>query len=151
MSPTEATNQATREEWRELGFFYELQDEPPRWRFVGSATGLANLVKVFDEYVRDPRHEAISEQEHYGPYMYLKVQTAESPTIDNGSIRGSLSDLARLRDLIANGLRNLRAGKSLVVGPEYSPVVSFPLHLELREAEFDPASADPALSDPAVY
>jgi hypothetical protein len=150
MSPSEATNQATREEWRELGFFYELQDEPPRWRIVGSPSGLGNLVKVLDKYVRDPRHEAISEHEHYGPYMYLKVQTAETPTIDNESIRGSLSDLVHLRDLIANGLRNLRAGESLVVGPEYSPAVRFPLHLELREAEFDPASADPALSESAV-
>jgi hypothetical protein len=150
MSPSEATNQATRDEWRDLGFFYETRDEPPCWRLVGSASGLANVVKLLDEYVRDPGNEAISEHKHYGPYMYLKVQTAESPEIDNDSIRGSLADLARLRDLIASGLRNLRAGESLTIGPEYSPSASFPLHLELREAEFDPASADPALSESAA-
>ena len=150
MSPSEATNQATREEWRGLGFFYEIRDHPPCWRLVGSASGLANLVELLDRYARDPQHEAVSEHKHYGPYMYLKVQTAESPEIDNRSIRGSLSDLARLRDLIASGLRSLRPGESLTIGPEYSPSVSFPLHLELREPRFDPASSDPALSESAV-
>ena len=150
MSPSEATNQATRDEWRELGFFYERTDEPPRWRFVGSAAGLANLVKLLDAYVRDPRNETISEHDHYGPYMYLKVQTSESANIDSQSIRGTLADLARLRDLIADGLRDLRPGQSLAIAPEYSPAVSFPLRLELREPEFDPASADSALPESAV-
>ena len=96
------------------------------------------------------QQDALSEHEHYGPYIYLKVQTADSPEIDSKGIRGSLADLARLRDLIASGLRNLRVGESLIIGPEYSPAVRFPLNLELREDEFDPASADPALSESAV-
>ncbi len=150
MGPSEATNQATREEWRELGFFYETRDEPACWRLVGSQSGLANLVKLLDQYVRDPRNETISEHQHYGPYMYLKVETAESPEIDRSSIRGSLSDLASLRDLIAKGLRGLRPGQTLIVGEEYSPAVTFPLHLELREAGFDPSSVDPALSESAT-
>ena len=150
MSPSEATNQATREEWRQLGFFYEIRDDPPCWRLVGSASGLTKFLTLLDLYVRDPRNEAISEHEHYGPYLYLKVETAESPEIDRKSIRGSLADLARLRDLIASGLRNLRTGDALIIGPEYSPSVSFPLHIELRESGFDPASADPALHEPAV-
>jgi hypothetical protein len=145
MSPSEATNQATRDEWRELGFFYERTDQPPCWRFIGSASGLANLIRRLDAYVRDPRNEALSEHAHYGPYMYLKVQTSESPEIDGDSIRGSLSDLARLRDLIANGKRRLGPGQSLDIAAEYSRSVSFPLRLEVREPEFDPASADPAL------
>jgi hypothetical protein len=150
MSPSDATDRATREEWRELGFFYELTVEPPRWRFIGSAAGLANLVELLDEYVRDPRNEVLSEHEHYGPYMYLKVETSESPSIDGQSIRGTLSDLTRLRELLAGGLRNLRPGQSLTIASEYSPAVSHPLQLEMREADFDPASADPALSGSAV-
>jgi len=150
MSPSEATNQATREEWRELGFFYETQARPPCWRLVGSATGLDNFVRLLDEYVRNPSNEAISEHQHYGPYMYLKVQTAESPEIDDEGIRGSLADLDRLRGLVASGLKRLRPGDTFVIGADYSPLVSFPLRLELRDAEFDPASADPALSESAV-
>ncbi len=147
MSPSETTNQHTREEWRELGFFYETQDAPHCWRIVGSKSGLGNFVKLLDEYVRDPRNEAISEHKHYGPYMYMKVVTSESATIDRDSIRGSMADLGRLRDLVANKLRDVQTGGSLVLGPEYSASVTFPLHFEVREAGFDPASADPGLTE----
>jgi len=134
-----------REEWRALGFFYERTDDPPRWHFMGSGAGLANIVKLLDAYVRDPRNETITEHEHYGPYMYLKVQTSITPEIDSRSIRGTLADLARLRDLIADRLRNTHPGQSLTIGPEYSDAVSFPLLLEIRDDQFDPAYADPDL------
>lgn len=150
MSPSEATNQATREEWRELGFYYETQEDPPCWRFVGSPLGLAKFVQLLDEYVRDPRNEALSEHEHYGPYMYLEVETANSPEIDNRSIRGSLPNLARLRDLVAVGLRSVGPGQSFVIGHEYSDAASFPLQFEVRDADFDPASADPQLPESAA-
>jgi hypothetical protein len=143
-------NRATREEWRELGFFYETMREPPRWRLVGSATGLARFVDLLDQYVADARNATLSEHEHYGPYMYLKVQTSESPAIDEHSIRGSLEDLARLRDLVAKALRTSRAGDSFELGSEYSTAVTYPLCFELREEPFDPASEDPQLSEPAV-
>ncbi len=148
MGLSEATKQATRDEWRELGFFYECTTAPPCWRFVGSATGLEELVKLLDAYILNPSNQSFSEHEHYGPYCYLKVQTSDSPEIDGESIRGTLADLARLRDLIAHGLRELCPGQSLVIGGEYSPRVDFPLLLEMREADFDPASVDPELSDP---
>lgn len=147
MSPSDATNRTTRAEWRALGFYYEIRGEPPCWRFVGSAEGLSRFVALLDEYVRDPRNEALSEHEHYGPYMYLKVQTAESPEIDGQSIRGSLRDLARLGDLIAAGLLDTGVGRSLVIGQEYSESVRLPLWFEVREAGFDPATADPLLPE----
>jgi len=150
MSPSEATNRATREEWRELGFYYEIQEEPPCWRFIGSSAGLARFVALLDEYVRDSRNEVLAEHEHYGPYMYLKIQTAELPELDRQSIRGSLANLARLRDLIATGLNNLGPGQSFEVGPEYSESVQLPLRFEVRGAEFDPAAADPSLGESAV-
>ena len=145
MSRSEATNQATREEWRELGFFYEVRESPACWRFVGSLSGLQGFVRVLDEYVRDPRNEAISEHRHYGPYMYLKVVTSDVAEIDRDGIRGSIADLVRLRDLVSNALRDLRPGESIYLGSEYAPSVAFRLFFEVREGEFDPASADPGL------
>jgi len=38
--PSEATNNATRREWRELGFFYDRDDENKVWRLTGSRAGL---------------------------------------------------------------------------------------------------------------
>jgi len=150
MSPSEATNRATREEWRELGFYYATQEEPPGWLFVGSPTGLSKLVFLLDDYVQDSRNATLSEHEHYGPYMYLKVQTSEVPEIDSESIRGSLRDLARLRGLIAAELRTHGPGQSFVIGREYAESVRFPLRFEIREAGFDPATADPQLGVSAV-
>lgn len=150
MNPSETTNRATREEWRELGFFYETLREPLCWRLVGSPTGLARFVSLLDQYVRDPRNATLSEHEHYGPYMYLKVQTAKSPAIDEHSIRGSLKDLTRLRDLVAKALRTSRTGDSFKIGSEYSAAATYPLWFEVREEPFDPASEDPELSKPAV-
>jgi len=31
VAPSESTNDATRREWRELGFYYEVCSEPCRW------------------------------------------------------------------------------------------------------------------------
>jgi hypothetical protein len=146
LSPSEAVNDATRSEWRELGFYYETQKQPPCWRFVGSRSGLSRLVELLEQYVTDPRNAQLSEHEHFGPYMYLKVQTAERPEIDEESIRGTLPDLARLRDLIAAGLRASAPGKAFLVGAQYSPAVTHPLRFEVQAEGFDPASADPALS-----
>ena len=64
-------------------------------------------------------------------------------------IRGSLHDLARLRDLIAHALEASRPGQSFHVGAEYCASVSHPLNFEVREASFDPATEDPQLAEPA--
>jgi hypothetical protein len=98
--------------------------------------------------VRDARNQTLSEHEHYGPYYYFKIQTADSPGIDEQGIRGSLSDLARLRDHIAASLRSTQPGQILAVGREYAPAASHPLQLEIREHGFDPASEDSSLSEP---
>jgi hypothetical protein len=145
MSPSEATNRATGEEWRALGFYYETREEPPSWLFIGSRDGLSRLASLLGDYVADPRNATVSEHEHYGPYMYLEVQTAEVPEIDQRGIRGSLHDLARLRDLIAAALRTHRPGQSFVIGREYAETVDFPLCFQVRGEGFDPASADPQL------
>jgi hypothetical protein len=104
LSPSDLTNQATREEWQELGFFYERETNPVSWRIIGSREGLSNFPHLLDLYAQDPRNQTLSEHSHYGPYMYLKVETAELPEIDERSIRGSISDLLRLRDLVAGHL-----------------------------------------------
>jgi hypothetical protein len=145
--PSRETNEATRREWRELGFYYESSDEPPRWRIVGSIDGLGGLARLLDSYVRDPRNDRESEHEHYGPYMYFKVQTANEPAIDADGIRGSLRDLVRLRDLIAARLAVARPGDRLVIGAEYAAATSHPLHLEARADDFDPASEDVQLAE----
>ena len=142
MSPSEATNQATRAEWRDLGFYYERGEEPPCWQFVGSRSGLHGLVRCLGEYIRDPRNEAISEHEHYGPYMYFKITTWDEAEIGDDGVRGTLGDLARLRELIEERLRAAVPGQSFTIGPEYAASVSYPLRFDVQQDGFDLAAAD---------
>jgi hypothetical protein len=145
MSPSEKINEETREEWRELGFFYETREQPPCWRFVGSVSGLSRFVQLLDEYVADTRNALLTDHKHYGPYMYLKVQTADFAEIDQQSIRGTLPDLTRLRDLVAASLGACSAGATFSIASEYSRWVTYPLMFEVQPEGFDPASADPEL------
>jgi hypothetical protein len=98
--PDEATNANTAAEWRELGFYYDIDHSQKCWRLVGSKSGLTGFADSIQRYAADPRNERLSEHEHFGPYFYLEIQTASEPGMDGHSIHGSLLDLGRLADLI---------------------------------------------------
>jgi hypothetical protein len=97
---SDATNRATRREWRELGFFYDSDDEARAWRLTGSRAGLLRFRDALRSYVANPTNALESEHQHYGPYMYLKIATLPNTGFDKDSIHGSLSDLTRLANLV---------------------------------------------------
>ena len=150
MAPSEATNEHIRREWRELGFYYDSDDNEKKWRLVGSRVGLKKFEKALLGYVANPMNIQQSEHEHYGPYMYLEVMTWPGAGIDGHSIHGSLDDLRRLAGLINKLLHSVRPGDRFVIGPEYSPAAEYSIHFEVMEDGFDPAAADPDLADRAV-
>lgn len=145
MSPSETTNKATREEWRELGFYYETDDSRKIWRFVGSLEGLLGLPAILDQYVADPRNTLKSEHEQYGPYMYLKIMTWPEAGIVAGSIHGRLEDLSRLAELLRLKLQEQEAGSEVIVNEAYTPDYEYSLLFEVMQKGFDPASVDPEL------
>jgi hypothetical protein len=147
MPVPENLKDATRAEWRELGFYY-TQDDQPRsaWRIVGSPAGLANFGAMLVDYVSRPSNAELSEHEHWGPYSYLKVMTSKAAGIDAESIQGTLDDLRRLAGLVASAVRDAKPGEVIALGRAYVGVPSYELVLEVRSADFDPASADPELA-----
>ena len=147
--PSEAVNDATRKEWRELGFFYDRDDHRREWRLVGSRSGLLKFRDILLRYVATPRNAATSEHDHYGPYMYLKVTTATQPAIGGDGVSGTLHDLGRLARIIETKLRNTRAGSIIRIQEEFASNCEYSLLLDVREEDFDPASADPELSKSA--
>jgi len=147
--PSEAVNDATRKAWRDLGFFYDRDDETKEWKLVGSRSGLLRFRTLLLLYVTNPRSAENSEHDHYGPYMYLKVMTASQPGIDRGAIHGSVQDLRRLADLIETKLKNTGAGSVLRIQEEFAVNYEYSLLLDVRDEDFDPASADPELSKSA--
>ena len=140
--PSEATNEATRREWRELGFFYDRNDEAKEWHIVGSKQGLATFARLIQRYASNPRNEALSEHDHFGPYMYLKIATWSTPEITDEWIAGPLKDLSQLSSVIEDKLRELKCGDRVMLRQSYAPTSPYDLVLEMRDDDFDPARAD---------
>src|SRR5215813_5574739 len=106
MSPSEATNASTRQEWRELGFFYDYDEKKKEWYFVGSKSGLEKFRDILLKYANNPKNDQKSEHDHYGPYMYLEIMTWDNPDINDHCIQGKLSDLRKLGELVGQKLKN---------------------------------------------
>lgn len=140
--PSPAVNAQTRQEWRELGFFYDRDDATRRWRLVGSKAGLAKFRQLLHEYVADPRHVQASEHEHFGPYMYLKIMTWTEASLNDTAIAGSLEDLSRLSTILETRLAAASPGQSFEIGQEYAPDSEYGMQVQVADDAFDPASAD---------
>ncbi len=132
----------TRSEWRELGFFYDRDKGSKEWLLVGSRSGLLRFAELLRAYVADSRNEMKSEHEHYGPYMYLEVMTWPDAGMDEHSIHGSLKDLGRLAELVEGQLGGLKVGSTARIREEFASTAEYTLVMELRDDDFDPASAD---------
>jgi hypothetical protein len=137
------SKEETREEWRELGFFYDQSGSSKQ--FVGSKAGLLRLRDLLLDYVADPRNDAKSEHEHYGPYMSLEVMTWSEPGIDGHAICGSMDDLRRLAGIIEREVEASTPGSRIEIREEYACDAEYDIVLEVRDDGFDPASADPTL------
>jgi hypothetical protein len=145
--PSDARNEATRREWRKLGFFYDLDDASREWRVTGSRSGLLCLRDLLLAYVADPRNRVESEHEHYGPYHYLEVMTWSEAGIDDHAIRGTLPDLERLAQIIEARVNQAAPGATIRIQEDFAANSPYSLVLEVREDDFDPATADSALRD----
>jgi hypothetical protein len=141
----EQMNRMMREEWRELGFYYDFDEAGSRRRLVGFRRGLFKFRDILNGYADDPRSEHISEHEHYGPYSYLKLMTWTEPGVTGDAICGSLPDFRRLAAIVGDKLHASSAGSTFTIGDEYAGGSKAVLEFEVREGGFDPASADPLL------
>jgi len=142
---SDATNRATRQEWRELGFFYDRDDKAKIWKLMGSRAGLLRFRDALLSYVADPRNALKSEHEHYGPYKYLEIMTWPEAGFDDHAIRGPLADLARLAELVETKVATARPGSSVLIQEEFAVGSPYALVLDVQPDGFDPAWADPAL------
>jgi hypothetical protein len=139
---SDAMNRRTRQEWRELGFFYDRDDETRIWRLIGSRAGLLRFRDELVLYVANPKNALKSEHEHYGPYSYLEIMTWPEAGFDDHAIRGPLEDLARLARIIESKLDTSRPGSLVKVREEFAAHSPYSLVLDVREDGFDPATAD---------
>lgn len=140
--PSETINKKTRQEWRELGFFYDRDDDAREWRIVGSVAGLRKFAQIVQTYALAPRSTQISEHDHFGPYSYLTIGTWDFPLINKLWIAGPLPDLLRLSALISGLVAKVQVGEALKLREVFAPTSPYELILDVRDDAFDPAKAD---------
>lgn len=145
MSLSEKEKNSTRNEWRKLGFYYDIRDDEKQWYMAGSKEGLLNFYNILVHYVADPHHDEISSHEHYGPYMYLEIMTSEKPNINDHAIQGSKQDLRRLSEMFKSKLRDTEEGQHFIIGKDYVAETKYSVLVEIMEDTFDPALVDPQL------
>lgn len=137
------TNEDIKRGWRELGFFCELDDQNKVWTLTGSRAGLLHFSDLLRGYVLDPANASDGELKHYGPYGSLEVMTWPDAGFDGNAIRGSLTDLDRLANLVETKLAVAEPGSPVRVREEFAADSRYALVLDVRADGFDPASADP--------
>lgn len=132
-------------EWRELGFYYNFDASPSvnQWRFFGSKEGLLNFVKLLDDYVSNPNNYQLFEHEHYGPYMQLKIITLEAQNVINdNAIGGTIIDLKRLRNLLANKIEKTLVGQTFTIDQDFGEDNTATTKFFVMPDNFDPVSMD---------
>ena len=142
--PSNKMNQITQREWRELGFFYERDDDIKEWRLQGSRVGLQEFATALRGYAAHPNHATLSEHEHLGPYCYLEIGTWSSAEITDHWIAGPLQELQQLADSVDTCLVAASAGDCICLRTLFAPSSSYELVLQVRDDDFDPAAADTA-------
>ena len=140
---SQKVNELTREEWRELGFYYEYNNDEKCWILQGSRLGLLGFCDMLIAYSTKPRNNKLGEHEHFGPYWYLKVLTSDKPEINEHAICGSLTDIARLSEILRHKLNSAAEGDSFIVDSEYSEFNQSKMRFDILFEGVDPATLDP--------
>jgi hypothetical protein len=140
--PAALTDEQIKEQWRKLGFYCELDDEKRTWTLTGSRRGLLYFPDLLLGYVNDPQNAADGALKHYGPYGSLQVLTFRDAGFDGHAIRGSLSDLTRLAELVEARLATAEPGSPIHIREDFAADSRYSLVLDVRADGYDPGSAD---------
>ena len=137
-------DQKIKDEWRQLGFYYDNGDEKEKeqWRFFGSKKGLQNFVTLLGDYLKNPHHAGLSEEDAFGPYNYLKIMTWNKPIITSDYFAGTLADLTKLKNIIADKLSKTDVGQSFTIEQDYGIDNTATATFFIMPDNFDPVSMD---------
>lgn len=139
----EKRNEGAKKAWRDLGFFYDFDENRKSWEFTGSIEGLEKFCRLLILYTANSKNNLKSEHAHFGPYQYLKIMTWDTPVINENYIGGTLEDLKRLANIISNNLEKSQPNGRFVIQKEYSNQANIPLVFNIKGNDFDPAFLDP--------
>jgi hypothetical protein len=92
--------------------------------------------------VAEPINADISEHDHLGPYMYLKIGTWHGPQLTDDWIAGPLPALAQLARDVRARVAAAGEGQKLSFRDSFAPQSTYDLTLKIEPDTFDPARAD---------
>ena len=135
--------ETTIQEWRELGFHYDRNDDKRTWRVRGSKEGLFKFASILCDFSVDPKNDAQFAHDHYGPYGYLKIMNIpERRGFTENAIHASRSDMAVLASLIQEFASKNKPGSIISLRKDFAPNSEYDLILEFMEDGFDPSADD---------
>lgn len=97
------------------------------------------------QYSTNPRKNKLGEHEHFGPYWYLEVLTSDQPEINEHAICGTLTDIARLAEILRRKLSSAAEGDSFIVDSEYFKFNQSKMKFDILFEGVDPSTLDPLL------
>jgi hypothetical protein len=59
MTKKEKMIKDTTEDWRELGFFYDVDEEAQAWTIVGSISGIMKFSQILSDYAANPTNKQV--------------------------------------------------------------------------------------------
>ena len=139
--PSREIDLETIEEWRELGFYYDVDRPQQRWILRGDRAGLLGFASRLRAYARNPKNALLSEHEHFGPYFYLTIITAEAAAISGDGWHGTLADFGRLAVMIEGNLQ-FSTQTEFRIGDEFAMGCGWTILFFVEQDGFDPSSAD---------
>lgn len=133
----------TIQEWRDLGFHYDRDEDHRVWTLTGSVAGLSRFSDILRRFASDPRNDVLFEHEHYGPYGYLKIINVPSEQgFNSNAIFAPRREFAKLAALIDSRLTNAKPGTSFDLSSDFAPDSEFELRLIVAPVDFDPGLYD---------
>ena len=135
---------ATIEEWRDLGFHYDLDHVRRVWTITGSVMGLSQFAAILRRFASDPRNDVRFEHDHYGPYGYLKIMNnPDERGFNSNAIFAPRLEFGKLADLIDSRLANSNSGFTIELTHDFAPDSEYELRLVVAPDDFEPGLYDP--------
>jgi hypothetical protein len=137
-----ASIEAIKEEWRNLGYYFEKNKSERKWVFTSSKNGIKKLINQIIDFTQKEGNIEIGEHDHWGPYGDLKIMTTRVPEITIEYIGGSFSSLRELAYQIKQRLEIVNHNESFCIQEENKNAMSAGLEFRIKDDDYDPASAD---------
>ena len=102
----------TRQEWRDLGFYYISSTEQQKWILHGSKVGLLNLCKLVEEFAA--KNHPLGEHDHLLPHWYLTLTSCDTFSINSRGISGTPKQLNEFAKIFTKSVQNSSKGTDVV-------------------------------------